>query len=117
MGFAFMLVLAYRVDDLAPDTAKLLYDLCFGTLAISGIPTAIALGAIAVTGESGGLLDSASRVIAAVATVAHVVIAFSFLPTSGFFSLEGGVIVAIPATMFIWLAYTAARLARLPGSA
>ena len=110
VGFTFMLVLAARVEELEPDTVKLLYDLCFGTLAISGVPTAIAMAAAALAPE----LDRVSRGLAAIAAVAHVAILASFLPDSGFFSLEGGVIVAIPATMFVWLAYTSARLARKP---
>jgi hypothetical protein len=106
----FMLVLAARIEAIEPDTARLLYDLCFGTLAVSGVPTAIAMAAAALSPG----LDAISRALATVAAIAHVVIVFSFLPGSGFFSLEGGVIIAIPATMFIWLAYTAAKLARAP---
>lgn len=111
VGFSFMLVLAARVEDLEPATVKLLYDLCFGTLAVSGVPTAIAMSAAALSPE----LDRVSRALAAIAAVAHVAILASFFPETGFFSLEGGVIVAIPATMFVWLAYTSASLARASG--
>jgi hypothetical protein len=45
-------------------------------------------------------LDS---LIAIVAALAHVVLLSSLLVTSGFFSLEGGVTIAIPATLFAWI--------------
>ncbi len=115
-GFSAGLVLAYGADDLDPKTAKVLYDLTFGTLAVSGVPTAIALGAAALIRESGGLLDPVGRFIAAGAAVTHIALLFSFFPESGFFSLEGGVIVAVPATMFAWLAYTSVALVRRPDS-
>jgi hypothetical protein len=38
-----------------------------------------------------------------VAAAAHVVLLGSFLVTEGFFSLEGQVITAIPATLFVWI--------------
>src|SRR5689334_15932622 len=44
-GFVPFFVLAYRGGE--PDDARLLYDLTFGMLALSGAPTTVALGAYA----------------------------------------------------------------------
>jgi hypothetical protein len=38
--------------------------------------------------------------------LAHLVLVASLLITSGFFSLEGGVTIAIPATLFVWITGT-----------
>jgi hypothetical protein len=109
-GFVPMLVLAYRAHDVSPTTAKILYDVCFGLLALSGIPTAVALGAFTQIVLGGRMLPRATAWMAAFAAAAHLVIAASFLPSSGFFSLEGGVIVAIPVTLFAWLIVTSTAL-------
>jgi hypothetical protein len=111
-GFATFLALAYRSPDVSPDTALLLYDLCFGLLALSGAPTAVALGAFFILVVRDRMLPPLTGWVAGVAVVAHVVILFSFVPRTGFFSLEGGVIVAVPATMFLWLLVTSATLLR-----
>jgi hypothetical protein len=41
-----------------------------------------------------------------VGAVAHVALLASFVVSEGFFSLEGQVITAIPATLFIWIVGT-----------
>ena len=50
--------------------------------------------------------------VAAVAALAHLVLFASLLITSGFFSLEGGVTIAIPATLFAWILGTSIVLLR-----
>ena len=110
-GFAPTLALAYRAPEVA--AARELWDLSFGLLALSGIPTAIALGAFAALVLPARSWLAAAGWIAVVAAVAHVVVALSFIPTDGFFSLEGGVIVAIPATMFLWLLVTSVALLKV----
>jgi hypothetical protein len=108
-GFVPMLVLAYR----APDTTapRELYDASFGLLALSGAPTAVALGAFAAIVFRSKALPRVTAWLALVGAVAHVAIVCSFVTRSGFFSLEGGVIVAIPLTLFLWLLATATTLA------
>lgn len=111
-GFAVMLVLAYRAPSVA--APRELYDLCFGLLAISGIPTALALGAYAAIVFSARPLPGWTAWVAVVGTVAHLLIAASFFFRSGFLSLEGGVIVAIPVTMFLWLLAASVALFSVP---
>jgi hypothetical protein len=111
-GFAVCLVLAYRVDDLSADTARLLYDLCFALLNLSGAPTAVALAAFCALVLRGRHLPSVVGWLAGIAAAAHVLILASFIPESGFLSLTGGVIWAVPATMFAWFAATSAALVR-----
>jgi len=110
-GFAPIAVAAYRAPSaLAVD----LRDLSFGLLAVSGVPTAAALGSYAFVVLRTRCLDPWSAGMAAAGAIAHVVIAASFLFRTGFFSLEGGVIVAIPATLFAWLLLASVALVRLP---
>jgi hypothetical protein len=107
-GFVPMLVLAYRAPDVS--SPRELYDLCFGLLALSGAPTAIAMGAYVSVVWRTRALPLVTAWLAVLAALAHIVIVFSFVPRSGFFSLEGGVIVAIPSTLFLWLLATSLAL-------
>ena len=96
-GFTSFFVFVYRSPE-ASD-ARLLYDLSFGLLAMSGAPTALALGSYAaMVFRCANLPDWTAR-FAIVAALAHLVLLASLLIRSGFFSLEGGVIIVIPATL------------------
>lgn len=103
-GFTSFIVLVYRAPE-ASDP-RLLYDLGFGLLAMSGVPTALALGSYAALVFRDGHLPTWTALIATVAAMAHLVLFASLLITGGFFSLEGGVTIAIPATLFAWVAGT-----------
>lgn len=100
-GFTAAFVLFYRAPN-APDP-RLLYDLGFGLLAMSGVPTALALGSYAAQVFSDSCLPAWSAWIAAVVAVAHIVLLASLVIPSGFFSLQGGAIIAIPAMLFAWI--------------
>jgi hypothetical protein len=100
-GFTVAFVFFYRAPE-ASDP-RLLYDLAFGLLAMSGVPTALALGSYATQVFRDSCLPRWTAWIAAVAALAHLVLLASLVITSGFFSLEGGVIIAIPATLFAWI--------------
>jgi hypothetical protein len=100
-GFTSFFVLVYRAPEVSD--ARLLYDLAFALLAMSGAPTAVALGSYAALVLRAGPLPRWTAWLAALAAAAHVVLIASFLVTDGFFSLEGQVITAIPATLFAWI--------------
>lgn len=110
-GFAAFDVLVYR--DLDPRVGQALYDVAFGLLAMSGVPTAIALFAYAAAIRRGGSLPRRTGHLAAVTAAAHLMLLASFVVTSGFFSLEGLVIAVVPALLWIWIADTGASLLRL----
>jgi len=103
-GFTCLYLLAYRASE-SPDP-RLLYDLSWGLLAMSGVPTALALGAYAVQVFRDGRLPSWTAWLAVVAALAHVALIASLVVTTGFVSLEGGVTIAIPATLFAWITGT-----------
>ena len=107
-GFTAFFLLAYR-DQQASDP-RLLYDLTFGLLAMSGIPTAISLGAFAGLILRERHLPRRTARYALVAVAAHVGLLASFIVTNGFFSLEGSVIIAFPVTLFAWIAATTSRV-------
>ncbi len=107
-GFTCFDVLVYR--DPAPAEARLLYDLTFGLLAMSGMPTAAALTAFAISVYTHRMFDRLSGHLAAAAAGAHVLLLLSFIVGSGFFSLEGAVITVVPAFLWIWIAYTGSTL-------
>jgi hypothetical protein len=109
-GFVPATVGAYRPQD--PAMALALRDLTFGLLALSGLPTAVCLGAYAALVWRHRPLPAWTAWLAVVGAVAHVVIAASFLGRSGVLSLEGEVIVFIPATFFAWILAASAVLLR-----
>jgi hypothetical protein len=109
-GFTSFLVLVYRSPE--PSDPRLLYDLAFGLLAMSGLPTALALGAYAVHVFGDRRLPALTAWIATAAALANLVLLASLVVRSGFFSLEGGVIIAIPGTLFVWILATSIVLLR-----
>jgi hypothetical protein len=100
-GFTAFFVLVYRDADVGDP--RLLYDLTFGLLAMSGAPTAIALGSYAALVFRSAALPRWTAWLGVVGALAHVALLASFAVTEGFFSLEGQVISAIPATLFMWI--------------
>jgi hypothetical protein len=109
-GFVPFFVLAYRGGHVGDP--RLLYDLSFGMLAMSGVPTAVALGAYAGLVLRTGRFPRWTAWLAVIGACAHVLLLGSLVITDGFFSLEGQVITAIPATLFIWLLGTSVALLR-----
>jgi hypothetical protein len=109
-GFTSFFVLVYRAP--ATSDPRLLYDLSFGLLAMSGVPTALALGSYALLVFRSGCLPAWTASVAAVAALAHLVLFASLLIASGFFSLDGGVTIAIPALLFAWILATSVALRR-----
>jgi hypothetical protein len=107
-GFACFIVLVYR----APETSdpRLLYDLSFGLLAMSGAPTALALVSYAAVVLGSDSLPRWTAWLGVAAALAHIMLLASLLITSGFFSLEGGVTIAIPATLFAWIVGTSVAM-------
>jgi hypothetical protein len=100
-GFTAFFVLVYRDADVGDP--RLLYDLTFGLLAMSGAPTAIALGSYAALVFRSTALPRWTAWLGVVGALAHIALLASFMVSEGFFSLEGQVITAIPATLFIWI--------------
>ena len=109
-GFTCFFVLVYRAPE-ASDP-RLLYDLAFGLLAMSGVPTALTLSAYAAMVFRGAGLPRATAWFAAVAALWHLALLASFVIRRGFFSLDGGVTIAIPATLFAWILATSVALLR-----
>jgi hypothetical protein len=100
-GFTCFFVLVYR--DAGVGDPRLLYDLTFGLLAMSGAPTAIALGSYAALVFRSAALPRSTAWLGVAGALAHVALLTSFVVSEGFFSLEGQVITAIPATLFAWI--------------
>jgi hypothetical protein len=109
-GFAVFDVLTYRNVD--PRIGLVLYDLTFGLLAMSGVPTAVALSAYAAAVGYVPALPPHTGHLAAVTAATHLLLLTSFIATSGFFALEGLIIAAVPALLWIWIADTGAALLR-----
>ena len=109
-GFTPFFLLAYR--GAAPDEARLLYDLTFGLLAMSGVPTALALCSYCALVWRTGRFPRWTAVLAAIGSATHLLLLASFVVKDGFFSLEGQVITVIPATLFFWILGTSVAMLR-----
>jgi len=109
-GFAPIYVLSYRAQPAM--VAGPLGDLGFGLLALSGIPTAVCLGAYAALVIWLRCLPVWTAWLAIAAALAHDLIAASFVSHGSFLSVEGSVIVWVPATLFAWILATSAVLLR-----
>jgi hypothetical protein len=114
-GFVCFLVLAYRGQGISDP--RLLYDLAFALLAMSGLPTAVALGSYAWLTLRSRHLPAWTAVLAIVSAAAHVLLLLSFVVNRGFFSLEGQVITVVPATLFFWILATGIAMLRDGSSA
>jgi hypothetical protein len=100
-SFATAGVGSYRPQS--PALAVALSDMTFGLLALSGIPTAVCLGAYAALVLRHRFLPVWTGWLAAFAALAHIVVAASFMSHGSFLSLEGAVNVVVPATFFAWI--------------
>jgi len=107
-------VFAYRAHS--PEVAQTLWDLGFGMLALSGIPTTVCMAAYATVTLCYGGLPRWTGWVAAVGVVPHVAIAGSFMVTDGFFSLEGDVTLWVPLTLFAWILAASIALVRQSGA-
>ena len=108
-GFTAFMVLVYRDGDAYE---RLLYDVTFGLLAMSGAPTVLALMAYGDLIVRTRVLPRTTAVLAFVSAAAHLVLFASFVIRSGPLSLQGAGIIVIPATLFAWIAATSGALAR-----
>ena len=105
-GFTVFDVQIYRPRS--PELSTLLYDLAFGMLAMSGIPTAVALGCFAIAVYRHHVMRRSTAHIAAVAAVAHILLPVAFIAPTGALSLQGFLVVwAIPLLLFAWIGQTA----------
>jgi hypothetical protein len=107
-GLAAVATLSYRLQDAS--AAGVPADTGFGLLALSGIPTAVSLGAYAAFVLKTRCLPRWTAAVALPAALAHVFIAMSLLSHGALLSVEGSVIVWVPALLFAWLAVSCALL-------
>lgn len=103
-SFAIAGVMSYRPHQ--PALAVALSDTTFALLALSGIPTAVSLGAYAALVQRHDTLPHWTGWLAAFAAAAHLLVAASLLAHGSFLALEGAVNVAVPATFFAWILAT-----------
>jgi hypothetical protein len=109
-GFVPIYMLSYRAQPAT--VAGPLGDLGFGLLALSGIPTAVCLAAYAALVISLRCLPVWTAWLAIAAALAHDLVAASFVSHGSFLSVEGSVIVWVPATLFAWILATSTVLLR-----
>jgi uncharacterized membrane protein YhdT len=104
-GFTAFDILLYR--DHSPETTILLYDLTFGLLAMSGMPTVVALTAFAVAVYAHHALPRYTAHLALAGAAVHPLLLATFIVRDGPLSLEGIAITAMPAFLFTWILGTA----------
>ncbi|UNB52616.1 hypothetical protein [Mycolicibacterium sp. YH-1] len=109
-GFTAFNLLLYRHHT--AETAVLLYDLTFGLLAMSGMPTVVALGSFAVAIYVHHALPRYTAHLAVAGAAVHPLLLMTFIVRDGPFSLEGISITAMPAFLFAWILGTALAMPR-----
>jgi hypothetical protein len=112
-GFATGGVLTYRLQG--TEVAGVLADTTFALLALSGMPTAVCLGAYALLVFRHGSLPRWTAWLALLGADAHVLITASFMSHDSFLSLEGSVRIWVPATFFAWILAASLALWRARG--
>lgn len=109
-GFTAFDLLLYR--DHSAEVSTLLYDLTFGLLAMSGMPTVVALGSFAVAVYVHRVLPRYTAHLAIVAAAVHPLLLAAFIVEDGPLSLQGLSITAMPAFLFAWILGTALAMPR-----
>lgn len=105
-GFAVFDLLLYRPRS--AELSTLLYDLAFGLLVMSGVPTAVSLTCFAIAVYRHRALRRSTAHVAAVAAAGHVVLLVAFIAPTGPLSLQGALTVwGIPLLLFAWIGHTA----------
>lgn len=109
-GFTAFDLLLYR--DHSAEMSTLLYDLTFGLLAMSGMPTVVALGSFAVAVYGHQVLPRYTAHLAIVGAAIHPLLLAAFIVEEGPLSLQGFSITAMPAFLFAWILGTALAMPR-----
>lgn len=109
-GFTAFDLLLYRPHTV--ETSLLLYDLAFGLLAMSGMPTVVALGAFAVAVYVHRVLPRYTAHLAIAGAAIHPLLLAAFIIEDGPLSLQGFSIMAMPAFLFAWILGTALAMPR-----
>jgi hypothetical protein len=112
-GFTAFDLLLYR--DHSAEVSMLLYDLTFGLLAMSGLPTVVALGSFAAAVYAYRVLPRYTAHLAMAGAVVHPLLLATFIVSDGPLSLEGISITAMPAFLFAWILGTALAMPRPEG--
>lgn len=109
-GFTAFDLLLYR--DHSAEMSTLLYDLTFGLLAMSGMPTVVALGSFAIAVYIHRALPRYTAHLAIVAAAIHPLLLAAFIVEDAPLSLQGFSITAMPAFLFAWILGTALAMPR-----
>jgi len=110
-GFTAFDLLLYRPHSV--ETSTLLYDLTFGFLAMSGIPTAVSLASFAVAVYFYRTLPRYTAHLAITAAAVHPLLLVAFIAHDGPLSLEGfSTTAGIPFFLFAWILGTALAMPR-----
>jgi hypothetical protein len=109
-GFTAFDLLLYRQHS--AETSTLLYDLTFGLLAMSGMPTVVALGSFAVAVYIHRVLPRYTAHLAIAGAVIHPLLLAAFIVHDGPLSLQGFSITGMPAFLFAWILGTALAMPR-----
>jgi hypothetical protein len=105
-GFTAFNLLLYRPRS--GELSGLLYDLTVGLLAMSGVPTVVALGSFAIAVYRYRVLRRSTAHLAALTAAAHVLLLVAFIAPTGPLSLQGALTVwGIPLLLFAWIGHTA----------
>ena len=116
-ALACFVVAVYRLAPRNPEIVSNFYDLGWAAVALSGFAAALCVGAFSFVIVTKGGLPSWSGWLGFAVGIAHLVSAAAFARNEGVLSLEGGIAVYVPLSLYLWLLVVSVLLLRAPRGA
>ncbi len=114
-GFAVFAAAAYRVGETDPGLVRALSDVGWATFALSGVPTAVCVGAFSWLIVRQRYLPGPVAWLGFAVALLHLLAAAAFAGSSGALSLQGDVAVYVPLGFYVWVLAVSVALARRTG--
>jgi hypothetical protein len=114
-GFSLFVAAGYRVSETDPALVRALSDAAWATFALSGVPTAVCVGAFSWLILRDRYLPGAVAWLGFLVAALHLLAAAAYAGSSGGLSLQGDVAVYVPLGFYLWVLATSVALARRAG--
>ena len=101
-GFVFLMTAAYRANSITPELAKLLNDFTLISVTLTGLPTAISIGAFTGILFKESIFPKWFSYYSILVIIAHLISGAAFAE-SGFLSPSGIGVYCAPVLYYVWI--------------